>query len=296
MPTPLNPPTASHLPREMDFPASLGPCGKWGDHENRIATPVIEAHLLEPNDEHRRRLNQHILLAVEIDDIEPLNDTQMAERLRAPDLRTRLSLELPLLAKRSADTLERALAFDANKATRGKKSKGKNAKGKRYGRAIRDILTVGLIILIMHSRVESGAEGYTPDAVIKLIHEQGTTNAMFVRSEKEVKAAWRRYRSVAHLAAGLLQYLDDHDLTRFRRKQRNEWRSNIVEFLQNAAFYQNFLTNTLATLKPRLLRSDFNLIRLPSWLEVTLSSPVPLQDISKFVRRGSSSPHRKKTS
>jgi hypothetical protein len=121
----------------MDFPASLGPCAKWGNREFRLATPVIEAHLLEPNDDVRRRLNQDILLAVEIDDIEPLTDSQLAERLRAPDLRTRFSLELPLLARRSADTLERALAFDANKAIRGKKSNGKNAKGKRYGRAPR---------------------------------------------------------------------------------------------------------------------------------------------------------------
>jgi hypothetical protein len=216
--------------------------------------------------------------------------------LRAPDLRTRLSLELPLLAKRSADTLERALAFDANKATRGKKSKGKNAKGKRYGRSIREILTAGLIVLVMYSKVARDEPGYTPDAVIKLIHEHGKTNAMFLRSDKELKAAWRRYRPVAHLAAALLQYLDDHDLTRFRRKQRNEWRANIVEFLQDAAFYQNFLTSTLSTLTPRRLRSHFNLIQLPSWLDVTPASPVPLQDIATFVQRGSSSQHRKKTS
>jgi hypothetical protein len=129
---------------------------------------------------------------------------------------------------------------------------------------------------------------------MKLINEQGRTNAMFLRSDKEVKTAWRRYRSVAHLAAALLQYVDDHDLTRFRRKQRNEWRSNIVEFLQNAAFYENFLTNTLATLKPRLLRADFDLMQLPSWLEVIPSHPAPMKDIAKFVQRGSSTPRRKK--
>jgi hypothetical protein len=294
MPTSPNPPATRHLTREMDLPASLGPCAKWGERERRIATAVIEAHLLEPNDELRRRLNQHILLAVEIEDIEPLNDTQMAERLRAPDLRTRLSLELPSLAKRSADTLKRALEFDADKATRGRKSKAKNAKGKRYGRATRDILTVGLIVLIMYSSVQAGAKGYTPDAVMKLIHEQGRTNAMFLRSNKEVKTAWRRYRSVAHLAAALLQYLDDHDLTRFRREQRTEWRSNIVEFLKNAAFYQNFLTNTLPAVRPRRLRSEFDLIQLPTWLEVTPSKPAPLKEIAKFVQRGSSAPGREK--
>jgi hypothetical protein len=62
MPTPLDPPAERHFTREMDFPASIGgPCAKWGEREHRIATAVIEEHLLEPKDELRRRLNQHIL-------------------------------------------------------------------------------------------------------------------------------------------------------------------------------------------------------------------------------------------
>jgi hypothetical protein len=194
MSTPRMPVVSPRAVRVMAFPESLGASDKWGDSERWTATAVIQAHLLAPRDELRRRQDQLILLAAEIDEFEPLDDIQAAEKLKAPDLRTRLSVELPLLAKRSADTLERALVFDANKPTRGRKSKAKNAKGKRYGRAIRDVLTVGLIVMIMYRRVATGAEGYSPAAVMKLIHDEGKTNAMFVRSDKEMKAAWWRLR------------------------------------------------------------------------------------------------------
>jgi hypothetical protein len=247
MSTPKKPFVSPHAVIEMAFPQLLGACDKWAESERLIATAVIESYLLEPTDGLRRLHSQHILLAAEIDQIEPLDEIEAAEKLNAPDLRTKLSIEISMLAKRSAATLQRALAFDANKAIRGK-SKTKDAIGKRYGRAIREILTVGLIVMVMFNRVSNKSKKFSSDSAMELIHDEGKTNAMFVRDDKSMRAALREYGSVAHLAAALLQYLHDHDLSRFRSKQRAAWRSNIVEFLQNAAFYQNFITNTLPTL------------------------------------------------
>jgi hypothetical protein len=279
--------------RVMALPESLGSCITWGDSQCRIATAVVKALLLEPKNRARRRQNQYILLASEIDEIEPLVDVQQEKGSMAPDLRWTLSLELPLVARRSARTLQNALTFDSNEITPGTKAKD-HSKGKRHGRAIRSILTAGLIVLIMHGRVEDGAEGYTPEAVIALIGEEGVTNTMFMRSEKEVKAAWRKYRSVAHLAAALLHYIAKQEYSRFRAEEQERWRSDIVDFLQDAEFFQGFLTKTLPSLKPKLLRTNFDLFRLPSWLGVTPSQPPPLKDVAKYVRRGGTAQLRKK--
>jgi hypothetical protein len=278
--------------RLVALPEWLGACAKWGDVERRIAAAVIKAHLLEPKAGHRRRQNQLRFLAAEIDEIEPLAGS--AKWSTAPDLRASLSLELPLLVRRSVRTLHNALTFDANNVVPGTKGKGKKAKGKRHGRKIRSIISAGLVVLVMYSRVENGARDYTPEAVITLIGKKGKTNSMFLRSEKEVKAAWRRYRPVAHLAAALLQYISEKDLSCFRSREQEEWRSDIVEFLQHAEFFQNFLKNALPDLKPKLLRTKFDLFQLPVWLGVTPSQPVPMKEIGKFVQRGSSDQRRKK--
>jgi hypothetical protein len=288
MPTPLNPPSARHLTREMAFPKCLGACGEWDDSDRRYATAVVKAHLLEPTDGVRRVQVQQILLAAEIDQIEPLSEFQSAQKLKARDLRTRLSLDISMLAQRSASTLERALAFDVDKPVRGK-SKGKKTKGKHYGPAARYVITAGLVAVVMHSR------GCTPSAAKALIYEYGSTNEMFFHTSKEVNKAWRDYQSVAHVAAAFLQYVCAHDLTRFRGKQRKEMRSNIVELLNSAAFYQTFLQDTLPALKPRRLRTKFDLVQLPPWLKLTPSEPAPLKDIATFMERGSST-RRKKAS
>jgi hypothetical protein len=285
-------PVSRRMAREMDFLVSLGPCEKWGDGERRIAAAVVKAHLLEPKAVLRRRENQLRFLAAEINEIQPLAGS--AKGSTAPDLRASLSLELPLLVRRSVRTLHNALTFDANNVVPGTRAKGTKAKGKRHGRKIRGIITAGLVVLVMYSRVKNGARDYTPDPVITLIGEKGRTNAMFLRSAKEVRNALRRHLSVSHLAAALLQYIVEKDLSRFRAEEQEEWRSDIVEFLQHAEFFQNFLKNTLADLKPKLLRTKFNLFRLPSWLGVTPSQPVPIRDIGRFVQRGSPGQRRKK--
>jgi hypothetical protein len=99
---------------------------------------------------------------------------------------------------------------------------------------------------------------------------------------------------VAHLAAALLQYITEKDLSCFQSREQENWRSDIAEFLQHAEFFQNFVQITLPGLKPRLLRTNFDLFQLPSWLGVTPSQPVPIKDISEFVQRGSSDQRRKK--
>jgi hypothetical protein len=238
----------------------------------------VKAHLLEPKNAHRRHQTERILLAAEVDEIEPLTDT--AKGSTAPYLRASLSRELPFLVERSDRTLRNALIFDAD--------------GKLYGRKIRSILTAGLVVLVMYSQVANRAVRHTPDAAIALIVEKGATNAMFLRSEKEVKAAWRRCQPVAHLAGALLQYISEKDLRCFRGEQQNEWCSDIAEFLQHAEFFQTFLQITLPGLKPKLLRTNFDLFQLPAWLGLTPSQPVPMKDIGKFVQRGSSGQRREK--
>ena len=292
MTTPQVPSVGPRAARLVALPESLGACVKWGDSERRKAVAVVKANLLEPRSEFRRWLDQRIFLAAELDEIEPLVGS--AKESTAPNLRASLSLELPLLVSRSVRTLHNALTFDANNVAPGTKAKGKNAKGKRHGRKIRSILTAGLVVLVMYSRVEEGARDYTPQAAIALIGKKGKTNSMFLRSEKEVKAAWHRYQPVAHLAAALLQYISEKDLSCFRSREQEEWRSDIVEFLQHAEFFQNFLKNTLSGLKPKLLRTNFDLFLLPRWLGVTPSHPPPVKDIAKFVQRGGATQRRKK--
>ncbi|MEA3107856.1 MAG: hypothetical protein QOI88_2461 [Gammaproteobacteria bacterium] len=278
--------------RLVALPEWLGACAKWGDRERRIAAAVVKAHLLEPKAGDRRRQNQLRFIAAEINEIEPLAES--AKVSTEPDLRTSLSLELPLLVRRSVRTLHNALTFDANNVVPGTKGKGKKAKGKRHGRKIRSIITAGFVVLVMYSRVENGARDYTPEAAITLIGEKGKTNSMFLRSEKEVKTSWRHYQPVAHLAAALLQYISEKDLSCFRNREQEEWRSDIVEFLQYAEFFQHFLKNTLPDFKPKLLRTKFHLFQLPVWLGVTPSQPVPIKEIGKFVQRGSPDQRRKR--
>jgi hypothetical protein len=283
---------AIHSRREIALPESLGACATWGDGECTFAAAVIEALLLEPTEELRRLHNQYILLAAEIDRIEPLDEIQAAELLRAPNLRTRLSLEISMLSERSGATLGRKLAFDVSKPVRKPKTKGST--GKYHGIAIREILTVGLTVKVMHREAVKGSKAFTPEAAMQLIFTEGKTNTMFLKSDREVRNAFTRYKSVAHLSAALLDHIYQHDLNCFRVEQRKAWYSHIVEFLQHAAFYEDFIVNTLPAKRPRILRAEFDLVQLPPWLDVTPSQPALLEDIGEFVRRGDQEPRRKK--
>ena len=101
---------------------------------------------------------------------------------------------------------------------------------------------------------------------------------MFLRSAKEVRAPGGGYLAgVAFGRAHCCNTSSEKDLRCFRAEEQKEWRSDIVEFLQHAEFFQNFLQNTLPDLKPKLLRTKFDLFQLPSWLGVTPSQPVPTE-------------------
>jgi hypothetical protein len=175
---------------------------------------------------------------------------------------------LPIISRGNVDMYHTALSFDMHDAVTGKhKRGGKETKGKYYGSHIRNILTAGAIVYEMHDStlghdVRSLGSDAAKEKICKGYHRDNL-DRLFVMSPDKVNDAWRKYRRLAHFAAGLLLFVNKKGWTRFTAAERHCWWREFGTYLSYVQFFQNFLGQ-----KPNYLRYPYDLLKLPAELGI----------------------------
>jgi hypothetical protein len=260
----------------------LGACSKWTDAHRVFAVAIVQGWLLEPTNPPECSRIQLRLLAERYNTRAFLRGNKNAEkRLRRFD---DLFIDaLPILMSGDTKSYHTALAFDLYDAVIGKRSDGsRQTKGTNYGPLIREILTTGLIVLVMHDSILDGeAHWLGPEKAkerIECCYSRKLPNAMFVMSNKEINLLWRRYRRFAHLAAALLLFVNKQKWTCFRSAQQRRWRREIDQYLSYAQYFQEFLRmfggkSGGLPKRPGYVRYRYDLVELPAVLGLPSWSP-----------------------
>jgi hypothetical protein len=122
-----------------------------------------------------------------------------------------------------------------------------------------------------------------PDKAREYILGHYQTTAMFEVNEKGLKDAWAENRPIAHFAAALLQRISDLKLRKLRSVERGQWRSDIVAYLQHAAFFEEFLIG-LKRRSPRLRFPTNDLVTRPASLGINAVAPTLALELPEETR------------
>ena len=235
---------------QMDVGYALGAAAKWGDFERHVASLTVLSCLREPRDPERQKRMQKVLLEAGLRKLSDDSRKRVETTQSLAAITATVIDDLPSIAKAlSRKSYLKTLAFDLD------------AKDKKRGIHARGIVSVGLIVKIVHEAACKGIEQeFGPDQASHQITSSFKKNGLFHRNGSDLKKAWMRNRSIAHLSAALWQYISDRQLKRFRTAERTVWRRDIVEYLEYANFFQHYLRDL--SRQPKL-RFKYDLLELP---------------------------------
>lgn len=143
---------------------------------------------------------------------------------------------------------------------------------------LRDIATVGLLVKVMASAHGIGKEGRQISTARDYIDQNYDSTSIILRNTDDTSYAWKNWRSVGHLCAAMVDFLQSRADLHFDAAVLSALEEELPTFLANALHYQSFLTGALTIDEVPLSTKVSKNINL-RWLPALKFSPLPNSDL-----------------
>lgn len=223
---------------------------------DHVARAVLVGSLLKPNDQRGRR---RVALTFQARDFAVNPSTAGSASICMEDDGNLTASTLRLLSSASSRrTYRHRLYFDWS--------------AQKAGSAIRSILTTGLLVKIVCSGRANDAFGNaSTERAVEYILENYSTTILIASNRLDTRQAWFRMKPAAPIAAAFLQFVQDHQLSRFDSSAFSLLRQEIGAVWANAdVFRERLLSSPRRGCKPFI--GAEGLLPIPGWYSGCMST------------------------
>lgn len=252
------------MSRTIKFPLGIETLEEWGEWEKRLALVVVLSFLLSPRSGSMREKLRTLFYS----DLTSKADASTPGAIFAFVYRRRF-FEADVIADLSPISDYRS-RLDFRLADR-------EPRPRRHA-YLRDIATVGLLVKVMASAHGIGKEGRQISTARDYIDQNYDSTSIILRNTDDTSYAWKNWRSVGHLCAAMVDFLQSRADLHFDAAVLSALEEELPTFLANALHYQSFLTGALTIDEVPLSTKVSKNINL-RWLPALKFSPLPNSDL-----------------
>lgn len=223
---------------------------------NIVGRASFVASLLKP---HNARQRNRVYLTLLADHPEVLA-SEFARHADNESIKSAADLYRALSKSSSARTYRQRLYFDLQR--------------QHAGAAIRNILTTGLLVKIIYAKCAELGGFSSTERAVEFLCEKYTTNILIAANRLDTRQAWFRTRAAAPMAAALLQFIQDNELTKFDGAAFTLLKDQICDVLANATSFQSILLSPLRRGDKPFMKSS-ELLSIPACLKKGTASISP---------------------